>query len=383
MLRKLVRSLMEKPEKDVTNAELAEATGVCDATISKFFNYKNELTFTTLIQTIRFLAADKEDEIINDITDEMIETEHRLNCRLLMEYASTKRNFDLLEKLIKSQLKAPKENKDWAEVYQISMYYQKREKTNDELLFLLQEYKPKTPEMKIFSQLLLARVYYMMKEYKMMFKTAKIVEKSVEKIKNVFIRESFTARLCEIFAQGYLYVRSDVKKARYYANTVINFKLLCPKFTSHMYHLLGTSFLFESYEKSVDYFTTYYNFLSSQGRSELTKEVLHQDIYFAKVLWGQETSEIDTDDPLEKMHYYARKGDTEAVVSMMCDDYSENPYALCYQGIAENNPELLLRSAAKFIETGNKFFAELPRKELANYPAYAIPTNVICNMNIA
>jgi hypothetical protein len=383
LLRKLIRSLMEKQEKDVTNTELALATGVCDATISKFFNYKNELTFTTLVQTVRFLAADKEDEIINDIADEMIETENRLNCRLLMEYASTKRNFGLLEKLINSQMTAPKENKDWAEVYRISLHYQKRDKSNQELLDMIYKYKPKTKETTLFSQIIHARILYMMQEYKMMFKIAKSLEKDIEQIKNVFIRESFTARLCEIFAHGYLYLKADVKKARYYANTVINFKLLCPNFTSHMYHLLGTSFLFEDYEASVSYFDKYYHMLRDQGRSDMAKKVKDLDIFFAKVLWGQETSESETDDTLEKMHYYARLGKSSDVKNLMYEKLSEDPFALCYQGIAENNPELLLRSAAKFIENGNKFFAELPRKELANFPTYTIPANVICSMNIA
>lgn len=383
MLRKTLRSLMEKPERDVTNAELAQAANVCDSIISNFFNYKGELTFTAWVLVVRYLAPEKEDELVSEIADEMIKDENRLNCRLLMEYSSTRRNFDLLEKLINSQKNAPKENKDWSEIYSISLLYQKRQTTDEELLDLLDNYKAKTNETKIFAQLLKARVMYRTKDYKEMFRIARLIEKPIEAIKNTYIRESYTARLCEILAQGYLYCRGDVKKARYYANNVLNLKLLCAKFTSHTYYLLGTSFLFEDFQSSINYFEKYQQELISQGRSDLAEEVNRTDVFFAKVFWGHETSIDETNDPVEKMHYHARKGDSVQVEELFTDSVKDDPFALCYRGIANNNPELLLKSAAKFIEIGNKFFAELPRKELAKFPTYLFPVSVICDINIA
>jgi hypothetical protein len=383
MLRKFLRSLMEGHEKDITNSQLANELSVSDATISNFFNYKNDLTFTSWILAIRYLAPEKEDVIINEIADEMITSENRLNCRLLMEYASTKRNFNLLTKLIDSQKNAPKENKDWSDVYALSMHFQKADIPDEKIMELLNEYKPKYFETKIFKSILTARVMYRMRYYKSMFDIAKSIEKEVEAIKNGYIRENYIARLCELYAHSYLYTKGDSKKARHYANIVINSKLLCPIFTSHMYHLLGTSFLFDDYETSVNYFNEYRQTLLNQGRCEPAKEVLELDIFFAKVLWGQSPSENESNDSLEKMHYYARIGNEAEVEKLYETVAAEDPFALCYLGIAKNNPELLIRSTAKFIEAGNKFFAELPRKALKSFPAYIVSANVICSMNIA
>lgn len=83
------------------------------------------------------------------------------------------------------------------------------------------------------------------------------------------------------------------------------------------------------------------------------------------------------------MHYYARKGDTKEVEALLNEDNCENPFSICYLGIASNNPELLIRSVAKFIDEGNKFFAELPRKELLRFPVYSVSANAICSINIA
>jgi hypothetical protein len=383
VLRKLFRTLMEGKDKDVNNAEIAQVLGVCDATISNFFNYKNELTLTSWLMAIRYLAPEQEEDLVDLIADEMITTENRLNCRLLMEYASTKRNFKMLSKIIDSQKTAPKENKDWAEIYDISLKYQSRQHDNEEIFMELVAYKPKNFETKVFSQILKARIFYMLKEYKSMFRVAKIIEKDVERIKNPYIRESYTARLCELFAHGYLYLRNDVKKARFYANNVINSKLLCPKFTSHMYHLLGTSFVFESYEDSIRYFQQYYNVLKEQGRDDMAEETKNLDIFFTKVLWGQDVKVCETSDTLEQLHYYARKGLAEDFRKAIKEEHQDDPFALCYNGIINNDPESLLKSISKFIENGNKFFAELPRKEIAKFPAFTFSANLICAMNIA
>lgn len=384
MLRKMLRSLMEGNTKDVTNAKVAQISGICDATLSNFFNYKNELTISSWLLTIRSLAPEREDELVGILADEMIATENRLNCRLLMEYASTRRNFEMLSKLIESQSKAPKENKDWAEVYEMSLRYQTRQVNNEDLLFnSLTVFKPKFNETAVFAMLLKANVFYMLQMYKPMFNVIKAIEKGIAGIKNPYIKESYTARLSELLAKSYLYAKNDVKKARFYANSVINSKFLCPKFTSHMYHLLGTSFLFESYDESVGYFQRYYDILKEQNRDDLAEQTKKLDIFFAKVLWGQNVNVSETDDSLEKLHYYARNEMTDEFNRIYTIDLQEDPFALCYLGILNNSPESLLTSIAKFIEKGNKFFAELPRKEIAKYPLFTFSADVMCAINIA
>jgi hypothetical protein len=254
---------------------------------------------------------------------------------------------------------------------------------NEELLSLTDNYKPKTFEMKVFSMIVKARILYEMREYKSMFRIAKSIERDVEKIKNAYIRESYLARISEIFAHGYLYLKNDVKKARYFANNVIDSKFLCPKFTSHMYHLLGTSFVFEDFHESLKYFNMYSNYLRYQGRFKLHKEVVQLDIYFLKVLWGYTDKDLYTDDVLEKMHFYARNGQADDVEELFREVDPEDPFALSYLGMAKKDPELLLRSIKRFLETGNKFFAELPKREIKQYPVFDLTASVMCEINIA
>jgi len=383
MLRKILQSMMEKPKKDVTNSELSRICNVDDATFSNFFSYKRDLSIPIWILSIKHLNPSRENEVLDLLVPDTIKSEDREKCRHLMEYTSTRRRLDLLETIVDSQEKAPRENKDWAKVYRISLHYQRRDKSNAEILSMLDSYSPKFTETKAFYLILKARVYYMLKEYKSMFRVALEAEKEINKICSLYIKENYLARLNELYAHAYLYLRNDVKKARYYANVVINSRFLCANFHSHMYHLLGTSFLFESYEESHENFLTYYNLLQKQGRHDLAKETLNLDIYFCKVLWGKLLGTIETNDPIERMHYLARIGDKKEFNELYNKTNKNDPFILCYKGIIENDPESLQESLLEFINSGNKFFAELPKKELEIYPAYSASTRVLSKINIA
>ena len=383
MLRKLLRELMEGNDRDITNSEVANACGTSDATISHFFTYKNELTVTMWMLSVRFLAPEKEKYVMDILADEMIATENRLNCRLLMEYASTKRDFVLLDKLVTSQKKAPKENKDWAIAYDISMQYQRSAVGNEEILDLIDDYRPKTLEMKIFAMLLRANALYMLKEYKQVLRLAQKAEILTLAIKNDYIKESFTTRIYELYARGYLFLQNNKEKSRFYANYVINSRFFCAEFTSHLYHILGTSFVFESYSQSLQYFRKYQDTLRVQGRNDLVNSIEETDIFFLKVLWSQSVKETETSDILEKMHFHARLGNREIVEELYQNVEKDNPFALCYLGTVNNDPDTLLQSLARFIETGNKFYVQLARKELLKFPIYHVPATVICDINIA
>jgi hypothetical protein len=363
MLRKIVYSLMELPDREVKNNELSAICGTSESMISKFFSYEKELSFYHYISLIRELSPDKEIELVEKITEEFISEGHRSNCRMVLEYASTTRNFPLLEKMIKSQMEAPKENKDWARLYSLLIKFQKRSISGEDLLTELECYSPKYPETKALSKILFAMVYYWIGEFRSMYRAVLQSEKIVESIKNPFIRESFTVRVCEIFARMYLYVRNDTKKARYYAKNALNSNIVCDKFKVHLYHLLGTSFLFEDYEEAVLNFKIYKDKLISQGRFDLAEEVEEKDIFFANVLWGINLENLKTSDDLEKCHLHARLG----IPLQQLNKNEKDPFYLCYKGISEKDAEMLMKSAVLFINNGNKFFANLPLNELKNY----------------
>jgi hypothetical protein len=379
MLRKLVHSLVELPEREVKNNEIAAVCGTSESMISQFFGYEKELSFYHYVAIIRNYSPAKEIEIVSNIADEFINLEHRSNCRMVLEYASTTRNFPLLKKMIDSQMTAPKENKDWAKLYNLLYIFQTRSLSGEELLSKLECYSPKYTETRALTKILYSMVYYWIGEYKSMYRAITQSEKIVESIKNPYIRESFTARVCEVFARMYLYVKNDCKKARYYAKNVINSNYVCDKFKVHLYHLIGTSFVFEDYHKAVENFKIYKEMLLLQKREELAKEVDKKDIFFASVLWGIDLENLKTDDVLEECHLLARRGLPVKEVNE-----TDDPFYLSYKGISENSADTLMRAAVSFINQGNKFFANLPLNELKKIKSHESTAEMLLKtINIA
>lgn len=379
MLRKLVYSLTELNDREVSNGEIAEACGLSEAMISQFFNEERELSFSHIISICRKFNPGKEAEIVGRVSDFYIEQESRMSCRMMMEYASLNRDFKLLEKVIKSQMSADsRENKDWSKLYSIVIQFQKRSIPPEEVVVKLEQYSPKHQETKAMHKIMLSAANYWSGDYKAMNRHALASEKLVEKIKSDYIRECYTARVCEMFALMYLYVRADVKKARHYANNVINSAVICDNFKSHLYHLLGTSFLFEDFGRAVSYFEIYKGSLESQGRFELANEVMKKDIFFAKVLWGVNVEECETDDVLEQNFLRAKEGKPLNATS------EDNPFAVCYEGISKQCGETLMRSAAMFVNSGNKFFSKLPMDELRKHSTFSvIAETLLQNLSIA
>ncbi len=388
MYRKLMYSLMEGNDRDINRKELAEIIGADPTQVSCFFNYKNQLPFASWLLAIRKLRPAEESKYVDIIAEMMINDADRLGCRQLMEYASTNRNFSLLEKLINSQKDDYRENIQWARLYSIAMKYQQRTASNEEILAELDMFKATYSETIVFCNILKASTLYMLGEYKYMFRMAKLAEDQIKHIKNNYIADMYMARLSELFARGYLYLKNEPKLARFYGNMVLNSRYLSESYKTHVYHLMGTTYVFDDYDQSISYFNSYKDALKGGGREDLARGVDELDIFFLKVLWEVPVHENDTNDPLEKMHYYARLGERTKFESLVKEALPEDdPFALCYIGMINNDPEYLLHSIARFVELGNKFFAELPLREIQrmyNGHYYLdLAADIISNIKIA
>lgn len=383
MERKLLASLMEGERCDVNNTELARAIGCTAKQISKFFNYGTDLSFQLWLLSVRHLRPESESEVVEQLAEAWMEGGSPSNLQSLMEYASTTRNLDLLERLIVSQEDAPKKVRKQAELYRMVLDFQRRDYSSDDLLAQLDYFRPHSVENSVLAKILRAMVNYCDDDFRAMFRTAQQAEREVSDIKNEFIRESYMARISEILSKGYLYLRNDVRKARFYGNVVLNARFLSPAFKAHTLHLLGTSYIFEDCAESLRLFGEYADALDAGGRHELAQSVRERDEFFTRVLWTQEVSAEDSTDPLELMHYYAKAGDKEAVEKLYEQVPQDDPFALFHVGTVRNDPDMLIRSMAKFVEQGNKFLTELPRRALQGHPVHVPAGETIRSIRIA
>lgn len=371
-LRKLLRNEMERVGNDVKAIELANELGVDSSTFSHFFNYKQELNFCNILGAIRYLNPENEESLMAEIINLLVDEDQKMPIRHSMEYLSTSGNLDLLEQVINSQLKSTnKENRDWAEAYLLSTKYQKGTQDDTSLITEINNLKPKFLETRLFLDILKLNLFYRMGHLTVFSELAPQIEKQVLKIKSDFIRCHYLARISEILSKTHLLVFNNTKKARFYANNLLNAEYICANFKYNSYYIVGMSYFFENYEECVKYLETYVTHLEKYGkhrREERINNVVNSDIVFAKILWGEDLENFSTSDILEKAHYECRYGDkTKALEILKTFGDKENPFYLCYKGMATDNPQLIFESAVKLVAKGQKFFANIPMMQLEKF----------------
>ena len=379
-LVKLIATLMERDDKDVKSKELAQAIGVSEATISRFLDGENELSFGSIVKAVRFLVPENHFEVMAKVIPLI---DQPASVRSVLEYYSVNRQLENLAQHIE-MLSATtcRTNKDWAKMYAFSAKFQSRKHDNEDFLEELLDYSPKYPETKVFVKLLICRVYYQLRNFKMMFRVAKKVEKAVESLNNEYIRDCYTARLCEIYSQGYLYANGDVDKARFYANNVILSKIGAT-YEYYAYYTIGTSFMFESYEKALEHFNKYRELVSKDGREDLTSSIDKKDIPFLQNVWGKKPDNFDIIDETEKAHYYASVGESEKANEIL-NGNSETPFRTYYRGLANKDMRVMYEAMVKFISNGDKFYSNLAKRELSKSETFSFVANSLYDgMSIA
>jgi hypothetical protein len=362
-LRKLIYTLMEGKERDITKTELASMINVHPSTITNFFEYKTELKFELILEIIRKTKPEKELELMKEAIGIIAKSSKRLrDIRLSMEYLSTNRLLDDLKNVIETQINSSnKELKDWATHYLILYKYQTLSESFANLLKELKTMKPTLYiEMKVLRIILELYLNFMQRNYTDLFPLCEKAQKLISEIKCDFIRESYKIRISEMLSKGYLFCKDDPIEARKHGENILKSKNICASIKLNTYHMMGTSLIFDNFEDSARYFKKYKEMAEIHGRIEKVKEAEERDLHFLRVLWGKELELAQTTDPNEKMFYETLHGDKKKAIEMLKDCY-DSPFKVCYEGIAKEDPELLVQSIAMFLDRGNKFFVRLPR----------------------
>jgi hypothetical protein len=298
-----------------------------------------------------------------------------------MEYFAITRNIPYLEKLVDLESKSNnKENRDWSKAYGLVLTFLKKSLPLDEQLEKIENYAPSYKIPAIVKKIITVYVCHDAKQYTRLFETAKKVVPCISEIKNQLLREFFSVRLSEILSNAYLYAKADTKKARFYARNVINSKYVCAKFKINLYYIMGMSFLFESYDNFREKMNEYVEQLKQQRLLRTIDYIKNNDFVFANVYWDRKEGIEEQSDMLESAYYYAKNGQTARALHLL-DDYKdkEDPFYLCYRGIAENDPNKLVKAMIELENKGNKFFAQLPLNELRKNASYSNVAEVIFN----
>jgi hypothetical protein len=184
------------------------------------------------------------------------------------------------------------------------------------------------------------------------------------------------SRICDLIARSYLFYKNDTKKAAFFAKTLLEGEFSANR-KYHAYYILALCHFFSDYQESYRYFNLYHDSMLMIGNESLANGIKERDITFLKNVWG-EISEVPSDS-VEAAHFYAKKGKRELCLNILNNLETLTPFQKYYKALALDDPKLLSEAFVDFLTSGNKFFANLPLRELKKYKTYDFFAELLYN----
>ncbi|NYV67613.1 hypothetical protein HYI36_20245 [Bacillus sp. Gen3] len=363
-------------------SQIAENIGVDSSTISKFRTKFVELRFSTLRKLTKLIFNNNHQNIFKK---GCLTLKNKNNVKCSLEYLSFNRHLNELNEYIDLILESDEhsaELKNWAELYRIVYLHQTDADLN---LFkdALRQYTPKFLETKILYEILTLYHLFRQREYKTMLSNAESILFSIPNIKDSYIRDSYECRVNELLAYVYLHNLNDVKKARFFANKVINCNEMSESFVSGVLYLAGVSYLFENYDTCRSYILKYKDVMEKVGRQNHVEIVNTRDLPFIQNICGVQSESKDGWDISEVAHFEAKYGNKEKAIeiieSLGQDEREMTGFMLYYLAIAKNDMSIMMKSLIKFAKKGDMFYAQLPFSYLKEDDTYRSMAEMLIN----
>jgi hypothetical protein len=363
--------LKNKFEEDRGYAkELAVKIGLSNATpLYKFVNEPDrELdSFDILIKLVRE-AFDNEFQTMAEYI--MTLDPCKKTARYSLEYATINKMNDIRKQLIEKMINCKNaESREWAKIYQISMWGYEGNHTAFELLSMLNDFQPKSIEMIAFKDIEKFYCFYDLRIVDNMITLEKFVRSNLMQIKEPFVRNAFKSRLTIICIDGALHINNSEKVREYESNASIEYEYNVTKFCLQ----LGNSYMFENFEKANHFLMKSLDAakrINDPNRiSEAERSLNFLYSYHDKEAQYLNFESNEISDVHEVAFYCIKKGDEKGLQILESMDLNkltdhQKGFHFFYRGLATNNEDFYYDSISHFNKSGEKFYKYVSLNEL-------------------
>ncbi|KEK24737.1 AimR family lysis-lysogeny pheromone receptor [Bacillus gaemokensis] len=358
----------------ITNKELARYWGVTQSVVSDVLNGRTQMRFCYFSKTLNCLY--KDNAIQTNLMKRYIEKNKLRNLREAMEYFSLHGDFGLLKEVVDRELNSDATcNKEWASVYDLiyKMYTEQWEFKELYNLIVKKHRSSKTLEMKILTELLMCQMLYHLGNYRLLFERLQEIELEIKRIKNKFIRDSFTIRfkeaICVISLQ-----RGNINKTRRMGNEILeafecNPFFIIPKVNALL--KMGESYVFENYKTAKFFLEKSFETLEYVSDIKMTKkkQLIKNTLNFLVIYWGQNIDSLEEEIHCAEMAYLkikqGKNKEAEELLIHLENKMGElTDFQTLYLGLAREDKNLIKKSLEMCEETGNIFYSQLPKRYL-------------------
>jgi hypothetical protein len=362
LVRKEIFDTIEDRD-DLNLTKVAALIGSSKQALSDYKKGRKNLGFRFLIRLSYLLF----DNPVQKFSQWCLRLDTTESIRQAFEYASVTRNKELLGDLLTKYKRETGVIGDCVKVYSILYKYMTNQIKGTDLLEEINKIKtPSEKTLTILINIIKCYSYYYSGKFFTMLESTKDIEKEINSIGNreLFIKESFIHRICELYAPAYLHL-NNLQLARYYGNILINSNF-CAKSKSDGYYIVGMSYLLEDREKSLENLQASYDILSNTGEEDLIRQAKY-NLDFARVHFGIKPEENSLYSL--RSFYEARRGTEDAIklVEKAVEEEGYSNFKLYYKGLALKSKEILIEAYNNFFEQCNFFFAGLVAQDLKNF----------------
>ncbi|PAD91661.1 AimR family lysis-lysogeny pheromone receptor [Shouchella clausii] len=349
-----IRALITK--RGMTQTDLAEGSGTSKRLVSDFFSGKSDPKFLGVLNIVRFLFPDSEDEKMEQYCREV----HKKNAVIsAMEYASRTCKDELLSELI-DKFAGVSTIKEAARVYELDLLNKQGEhqKAIDGCRLLLGQTNSSVLRLKV--ELIESKAFYDMGEKLVMLKTVNRMEEKLEELGEGYLKESYKLTYYSVAARAHLYARGDNDTAIIYALRAIKAKsTISPIQTAEMYHLIGQAHLTSCVDTSLEYLNKAVEIYEAQGNVEWANVIKNNDIPFIRNINNEVFDFEECYDKGEWAHQLLIRGQKEEAKEVLSSLPQLNPFEVMYMGEACGDVMLLIKAHSEITKTGNAFFSKI------------------------
>ena len=363
-LKKLIVKLTSNDKN--YEKKLAVIAGCSVGTMNKFKNDESRefADFIGLINIIKEVADQTSynfKELVADYTKTI--DVNRVTARYMLEYLSVNRLLNDMDNLLKRMEAASnKESKEWVSVYKLLYKWQTEydSMNKDEFLRDIREISITDKALNICKDLLKCNVYYSKMNYKYVSETSKEIELKLETLEDSYVKTTYKVKMSEIHSVINLWVNKDYGCAREYAKRVLDHNI-GETFNGQAFYVIGCSYFYDSYEKSLEYLEKSSEVYESIGRKKAS-DLAKARIQLLNCYWDKSLS---TDSFIVPSLFFAiNKG--QDITTQLEDNKAsiEKPFYYFLKGLNDNDKDVLLLAMIEFLKEGNAFNANLPKQKL-------------------
>ncbi|PGX31048.1 hypothetical protein COE33_09440 [Bacillus anthracis] len=359
--------------KNINRTQLVKRIDVDGATLSRFLKGKHQLVFNKYGVILKEVYPDDVNARRSFCRKYSSVLKRQGNKKIAVYYLLAHGELDTVAEL----LNETKIKHDWEKACRLIYLRYKGDLSGDGLLKVYKEkvegIKSKNVEFEILKGIVLLHIRYDQKNYKSMIRLSEELHEKVEELEDNYSKEFLKFKIQEATIYGLL-TCNEIPRLRSVCHEIINDEssgMLFPIFKATAYGVLGESYIFTDYHKSLGYLNAAASIITNGPGNQMMKRknMILNTIDFLKIHWKIDLDNINPKDEVEKAYLEIQKGNCEKAISILEDVIKDrgklSAFGLTYFGIAKgNDPQILSDALDLFERSSDIFYSYLAKKNL-------------------